>query len=150
MNLAADLILTNANLITLNPRLRRATALAIRGERILAVGDDRGITALASPHTRRIDLAGKTVVPGFIDSHIHMLWYGLQLRQEADLVGSTSVDDVLSRLAALAKRGEEWIRGHGFDQDKLKEKRFPTREELDKVSRTRPIIISRICGHAVV
>ena len=151
MNAAmADLILTGGNLITLDSSRPRATAMAVRGERILAVGDDALVQSLAGPETRRIDLAGKTVTPGFIDSHIHLLWYGLQLLYEADLVGSTSIDEVLSRLTVQAARCDGWIRGHGFDQDKLAEKRFPTRTDLDRVSRTRPIIISRICGHAVV
>jgi predicted amidohydrolase YtcJ len=124
--------------------------MAVRDGRIAAVGSDDAIKSVASPATQRIDLAGRTVTPGFCDSHIHLYWYGMQLLREADLVGSTSVDDVLGRLSELASRTEGWIRGHGFDQDKLAERRFPTRAELDRVSRTRPIIISRICGHAVV
>jgi predicted amidohydrolase YtcJ len=147
---APDLIITNGNLITLDTTRARATALALRDGRILLVGDDQMVAALAGPETRRIDLAGKTVTPGFIDSHLHLFWYGRQLLREADLVGSASIDDVLGRLAAMAKKSDGWIQGHGFDQDKLAEKRFPTRAELDKVSATRPIIISRICGHAVV
>ena len=146
----ADLILTGGNLITLDPARPRAAAMAVRDGRIVAVGDDRDILAFASPSTRRVDLAGRTITPGFCDSHLHLLWYGTQLLREADLVGSASVDDVLARLRDIASRHDGWIQGHGFDQDKLAEKRFPTRAELDKVSATRPIIISRICGHAVV
>jgi predicted amidohydrolase YtcJ len=148
---AADLIITGANLITLDPRRPRASAIAVRGDRILAVGDDLEIMALASGTTHPIHLGGKkTVVPGFIDSHIHLLSYGLHLLFEADLVGSGSIDEVVSRLTAQSKRSNDWIRGHGFDQDKLAERRFPTRADLDRVSRTRPMIISRICGHAAV
>lgn len=146
----ADLILTGGNLITLDPARPRATAVAVKAGRFVAVGTDRHILEIASPAAQRIDLAGKTVTPGFIDSHIHLLWYGMQLLKQADLVGSGSVEDVLSRLSAVADRTDGWIQGHGFDQDKLAERRFPTRADLDKVSRTRPIIISRICGHAVV
>src|SRR5215207_3110462 len=116
---AADLILTGGNLVTLNDASPRAAAMAVRGDRIFTVGDDREILAFAGPETRRVDLAGKTVTPGFIDSHIHLLWFGRQLLREADLVGSTSVDDVLFRLSGLAGRSEGWIQGHGFDQDKL-------------------------------
>jgi predicted amidohydrolase YtcJ len=132
--LASDLILTGGNFITLDSRQPRATAIAVRAGKIALVGDDRAVLATASPQTRRIDLAGKTVTPGFIDSHIHLLWYGTQLLREADLVGSASIDDVLSRLSVIASRTDGWIRGHGFDQDKLRERRFPTRAELDKVS----------------
>lgn len=146
----ADLIITGGNLITLDPRRPRALAMAVRDGRILVVGDDRAVTATATPQTRRIDLGGKTVTPGFCDSHIHLLMYGTQLLRNADLVGSASIDDIQSRLNALAARTDGWIEGHGFDQDKLAERRFPTRADLDKVSRDRPIIIARICGHAVV
>jgi predicted amidohydrolase YtcJ len=124
--------------------------MSVRDGRIVAVGDDAKIAALAGPDTRCIDLAGRTVTPGFIDSHLHLLWYGRQLLHEADLVGSTSVDDILGRLREIAKNSEGWIQGHGFDQDKLRERRFPTRAELDTLSATRPILVSRICGHAVV
>src|SRR5688572_1967835 len=149
--LAPDLIVTNGNLITLDTTCPRATAMAVRDARIVAVGDDAEIARLARPDTRRIDLAGKTVTPGFIDSHLHLFWYGRQLLREADLVGSASIDDVLTRLSAIAHNSRDgWIQGHGFDQDKLAERRFPTRVDLDKVSATRPVIISRICGHAVV
>lgn len=151
MNIAPDLIVHNGKLITLDPALARASAMAIASERIVAVGSDQEILPLAASRTRRIDLSGKTVVPGFCDSHIHLLWYGMQLLKQADLVGSSSIDKVLSRLSMLARKFDDgWIAGHGFDQDKLHEKRFPTRADLDRVSSTRPIIISRICGHAVV
>jgi predicted amidohydrolase YtcJ len=148
--LHSDLIVTDGNLITLDSEQPRASAMAVRGGRIVAVGNDDAIHALASAGTQRIDLAGRTVTPGFCDSHIHLYWYGMQLLREADLIGSKRIDDVLGRLTQFASHTEGWIRGHGFDQDKLAERRFPTRAELDRVSRTRPIIISRVCGHAVV
>jgi predicted amidohydrolase YtcJ len=97
-----------------------------------------------------VKLAGKTVTPGFCDAHVHLWWYGNQLLRQADLVGSASIDDLLGRLAEIARRTTGWIQGHGFDQDKLAERRFPTRAELDTVSRDRPILISRVCGHAIV
>ncbi len=146
----ADLVLTNGNLITLDPARPRATAMAIVSNRIVHVGDDAAIVKWAGPQTQRIDLRARTVTPGFIDSHIHLLWYGIQLQRQADLVGSSSIGEVLDRLSQIGAHTEGWIQGHGFDQDKLKERRFPWREELDRVSRTRPIIISRICGHATV
>jgi predicted amidohydrolase YtcJ len=146
----ADLIITGGNLLTLDPHCPRASAMAVRDGRILAVGDDRAITATATARTRRIDLAGKTVTPGFCDSHIHLLMYGTHLLRHADLVGSASINEIQSRLSSLAARTDGWIEGYGFDQDKLAERRFPTRADLDKVSKDRPIIIARICGHAVV
>jgi len=150
MSVSADLIISGGNLITLDPKHPRASAMAIGAGRILAVGDDRNVGTLATPQTTRLDLGGKTVTPGFIDSHVHMLTFGVHLLRDADLVGSATIDEVLSRLSAVAKRVDGWIQGVGFDQDKLKERRFPTREDLDRVSRDRPIIIWRVCGHAAV
>src|SRR5205085_11629265 len=116
---------------------------AIRAGRFVAVGTDGEILQLAASDTRRVALNGRTVVPGFCDSHIHLVSYGLQLLQQADLVGSASIDDVLSRLDELARRTSGWLQGWGFDQDKLSERPFPTRDELDRVSRDRPIPIWR-------
>ncbi len=146
---ASETIFTNGNLITLDPRQPRASAMLVNGDRIVAVGGDHIVSGQA-PHARKIDLVGKTIVPGFCDSHIHLLWYGLQILRQVDLVGSANIDELLGRLSAHASRTEGWIQGHGFDQSKMREGRFPTLAELDRVSRTRPIVISRVCGHAVV
>lgn len=148
--LHADTVLFNGNIITLNPRHPHATAMAIEGSRIAFVADDETTLQLAAARTKRIDLGGRTVVPGFCDSHIHLLWFGTNLLRQADLTGAKNVDDVLARLSQSAAKTPGWIRGHGFDQSKLAENRFPTRAELDRVSKDRPIVISRICGHAGV
>ena len=148
--LVPSLILHNARLLTLDDARPAASAMAIVGDRIGFVGDGVEVLQLAGPQTQRVDLAGRTVVPGFIDSHIHLMWFGSSLLREANLVGAGSVEEVLSRLSEVAGRTEGWIRGHGFDQSKLMERRFPTRAELDRVSRDRPVVISRVCGHAGV
>jgi predicted amidohydrolase YtcJ len=146
----ADLILTRANLITLDDRLPRASAMAIRAGRICCVGDDRTAGAFAGLGTRKLDLAGRAVTPGFCDAHVHLYAFGLQALRQADLVGCASIDQVLSRLSDQSRRRDGWILGYGFDQDKLAERRFPTRAELDRIAPDRPVLISRICGHAVV
>src|SRR2546421_5564170 len=133
--LGADLIFTNGNLITLDNSRPRASALAVRDGRIVAVGDDAQILQLADGSTDRVDLAGKTVTPGFCDSHIHLLSFGIQLLRQADLVGSADINEVLSRLSDLGSRMSGWVEGHGFDQEKLSERRFPTRTDLDRISR---------------
>ena len=153
MSLHADLIATGGNLITLDSSHGRGaapTALAVRDGRFVVVGGDAECRALAGPATRVVDLGGKTVTPGFIDAHIHLLMYGAQLVRQADLVGTDSVDDLLARLSDHAARTEGWIQGRGFDQDKLAEGRFPSRADLDRVSSVRPIVITRVCGHAAV
>ncbi|HEV8606297.1 MAG TPA: amidohydrolase [Tepidisphaeraceae bacterium] len=147
----ADLLLTNGNLITLDDSRPRATAVAVSNGKILALGSDRELEKLTIPQTQRINLENKTLTPGFIDSHIHLYWFGSQLLRQADLVGATSIDEILNRLSQLkSNRPTGWLQGHGFDHDKLREKQFPTRADLDRISKTQPIIISRICGHATV
>jgi len=150
MSLAADLVITGGNLITLNDRAPGASALAVRRDRIEAVGTDADIRRLVDNETVQIDLQGKTVVPGFHDCHLHLLWLGKLLIRQVDLIGCGTIDELLSRLSESASRTTGWIQGHGFDQEKLRERRFPTRDELDRVSATRPVLISRICGHAAV
>lgn len=147
----ADLIATGGDLQTLDPRRPRATSLAVSDGRIVFVGDDGGARAFVGPRTRQIALAGRTVVPGFCDAHLHLVSFGASLLRQVDLVGSETLDDLLARLAAHAARsGEGWIQGRGFDQDRLRERRFPTRTDLDRVSRDRPVLVTRVCGHAAV
>jgi predicted amidohydrolase YtcJ len=149
--LFADLIATGGNIRIGDKQGSRVSAFAVRDSAFVAVGADAEILPLAGPGTVRLDLSGKTVTPGFCDAHMHLAWFGGQLYRQADLVGSDSLDEVLSRLSAHAARYDGlWLQGHGFDQDKLAGGRFPTRADLDKISRTRPLIISRICGHAAV
>ena len=149
--LYADLVAYGGYLITLDPNHSRATALAVRDGKIVAVGEDADVLRLAGASTRRVILHGKTVVPGFCDAHIHLAMYGTSLVRNADLVGVADVEELLSRLSDFAKGYDgPWIQGRGFDQDKTTGRRFPTRAELDSVSAARPIVVTRVCGHAVV
>jgi predicted amidohydrolase YtcJ len=151
MAIETSLILTNGNLLTQDGKKPHATAMAIAGDRIAAVASDKDVAALATPQTQRMNLEGKTVVPGFCDCHIHLYMHGAHLLRQVDLTGSRDIAEILQRLSDFAKkRPVGWIQGYGFDQSKLKENRFPTRQELDRVSNDRPMIISRICGHATV
>jgi len=135
----ADLLLTNGHVITLDDHHPRATAMAIKDGKILALGSDAELKHYSSPTTRYINLENKTIVPGFIDSHIHLFAYGDLLLRQADLVGSTSIDDILSRLRQLQnRRPTGWLQGHGFDNDKLREKQFPTAPISTKSPRLSP------------
>ena len=129
---------------------RPPQSLLVRDGRFVAIGPAAVVSPRAATATPDTDLNHAVVTPGFHDCHLHLLWYGRQLLTQADLVGSSSVEDVVDRLAAMAGKSDGWIQGHGFDQSKLAEGGFPTRDDLDRVSRTRPVIISRICGHAAV
>jgi predicted amidohydrolase YtcJ len=156
----ADLIVTGAHVLTLDAGRPVASALAVRRGVIEYVGEDAGAVAMAGPGTERVDLSGagaRVIVPGFIDSHLHLMWYGKLLVRQADLVGCGEVEEIVHRLGRLRERrlqsggGDKVIlQGHGFDQEKLAEKRFPTRRELDAAFGGQAVFISRVCGHAGV
>ena len=99
---AADLVLRNAVVHTVDPARPRAQALAIRGGRILAVGSNEEVQTLVGPETRVRDLGGRTVVPGFDDSHAHLLGIGFA-RLDVNLRGTTSYAEVVERAAAAVK-----------------------------------------------
>ncbi len=144
-----SLILHNGIVHTVNATNATAQAVAIEGERILAVGSNKEIVALASPATRRIDLQGGTVVPGIIDSHGHLLNLGQGL-QNLDFTGTTSYEQIVAMVAAKATATPEgtWIRGRGWDQNDWAEKEFPRHQALSEVSPNHPVVLTRIDGHA--
>jgi hypothetical protein len=154
---AADLVLRNAVVHTVDPARPRAQALAIRGGRILAVGSNEEVQTLVGPETRVRDLGGRTVVPGFDDSHAHLLGIGFA-RLDVNLRGTTSYAEVVERAAAAVKtrRPGEWIRGRGWHEEKWSApasgsvKGFPTHEALSAVSPDNPILLARADGHAVL
>jgi predicted amidohydrolase YtcJ len=168
----ADLILTNGKVCTLWDDRPWVSALAVGDGRVLAAGDDAEIAEFRGSETEVVDLEGKTVVPGFTDSHNHLLYYGQTALLWADLGGCRSIDEILDRLREHAQSGNvretldphpgplparergsdptEWILGIGFDHEILAERRMPTKDDLDKVSADRPIFIVRLCGHACV
>ena len=108
----ADLILTNGRIYTVDDSRPIVTALAVRGGRVAFVGDTRGALTLRGAQTRVIDLAGRTVIPGMVDAHGHVSGLGEALAN-ADLVGSTSVDEVVARIVAKAqgRPAGQWISG---------------------------------------
>ncbi len=147
----ADLILTNGKVFTLWDERPWVSALAVGDGRVLAAGDDAEINAYRGPQTEVVDLKGKTVVPGFTDSHNHLLYYGQTALLWADLGGCRSIDEMMDRLRVHAdQRPSDWILGIGFDHEVLAERRMPTKDDLDKVSMDRPVFIVRLCGHACV
>lgn len=144
----ADMILMGANIITLNEPQLRAQAVAIKDGKIIDVGSNSKIRRLAGKNTRIIDLHGKTVLPGLIDAHAHMISLGhpfpwLELR------GVSSIKEIQRKLKLKVQETEKgkWILGRGWDQDRLREKRYPTRWDLDKISPNNPVLLNRVCGH---
>ncbi|MBC8135256.1 MAG: amidohydrolase [Fibrella sp.] len=148
--LYADTIFTNGNITTLDDATPTASAIVVRDGRVVYVGNDADALRYAGDGTRRMDLAGKHIVPGFCDAHLHVFWFGSLLAKQADLTGAGNIGEISSRLAETAGKTDGWVLGRGFDQDKMAEGRFPTRADLDQVSSSRPILITRVCGHAAV
>lgn len=153
----ADLVLTNAVVHTVDAERPRAEAVAVRGNRIAAVGSTAEVAALVGPKTRVLDLRGRTVVPGFDDSHAHLLGIGFA-RLDVDLVGTRSFAEVVERVAAAVKgrRPGEWVRGRGWHEGKWDApepgsvRGFPTHEALSAVSPDNPVVLGRADGHAVL
>jgi len=125
--------------------------LVVANGRILYAGEEeraKKITALLNGEL--IDLEGKTVLPGFIDSHMHLDELGMYLNM-VDLRGVKSIEELKSRVKDYAKKAETtWILGHGWDQELFKERRWPTRWDLDSVVKDRPVMLSRVCLHSAV
>lgn len=140
-------LLTNADVVTLDPHLPVATALAIRGDRILAVGDGATLGTTFGPNANVIDLGGKTVLPGLIDAHTHLEGTSVHLAYFADchVPPHRDIDGILGALASHAKAnpGAEWVIGQGSFMlaEKLKERRYPTLAEMDAAVPDRPALI---------
>jgi predicted amidohydrolase YtcJ len=149
-----DLIFINGVVHTMDKDGTTAKAVAVKGDRIQAVGTNDEIMKLKTEDTKVIDLEGKTMVPGFNDSHMHLLNYGYSLTQ-VDLIGTRSLEEVLERTREFIKENDiaagKWVRGRGWNQDYFSgDKVFPTRYDLDRISRDHPICVTRTCGHVSV
>ncbi len=142
----------NARIYTTHRAANIAQAMAVTGGRVLAVGSEDEIRSLAGPHAEWIDLGGRAVVPGLIDSHNHIFYRGIAATRAADLSGSDSISEILRRLQAFSDDHPDapWLLGERFDQELLAEARWPTRADLDRVSPHKPAMITRLCLHAVV
>ena len=146
----AELILRNGNIHTVDGNWRIASALAIRDGRIAAVGSDADMAALKGQGTAEIDLGGKTVVPGLIDTHLHQLFAGLN-GPAVQLLDTRSVADVQKAIAERVSRTPpgQWVTASsGWHESVLAEGRMPTRHELDPISPNNPVFIPR-GGHVV-
>src|SRR6185503_9099165 len=149
--IAADLVLRGGKILTVDERFGIASALAIRGDRIVAVGDDAAVTSLIGPKTRVINLKGRTVIPGLHDSHMHTM-NGGQNELAVSLAKARSMADVQAAFAARAaavKKGDWIMGGSGWHENQLAEGRLPVRQELDAVTPDNPVYLLR-GGHVAV
>jgi predicted amidohydrolase YtcJ len=153
----ADLVLTNAVVHTVDAKHPRAEAVAVRGNRIAAVGSAAEVERLVGSGTRVLDLEGRTVVPGFDDSHAHFLGIGFA-RLDVDLVGARTYAEVVQRVAGAlqGRRPGEWVRGRGWHEGKWDApapgavRGFPTHEALSAISPDNPVVLERADGHATL
>jgi len=151
----ADLILTNGKIITVDASFTIAEAIAIAGDRIVAVGPEAAMAAHTAPGTRVIDLKKKAVIPGLVDGHAHMDREGLKSVYPS-LAGARSIRDIQDRIAELARRAEpgQWIVTMPIGDppyyldvpECLTERRWPTRQELDAAAPNNPVFIRPIWG----
>ena len=154
----AERIFRGGPIVTVDPARPAAEAVAIGGGTILAVGAEADVMKLAGPETVVTELAGRTLVPGFVDGHSH--FFSVVSVQTSALCASppagpcTSVADVIERLKELQKRrtipAGELIEGFGYDPDLLAEKRAPTKQELDAAFPDNPVMIVHVSGHGAM
>jgi predicted amidohydrolase YtcJ len=153
----ADVIYIHANVYTGVPATlqfgstMREEAIAVRGERIQAVGKNIEIEKLKGPQTQVIDLGGHFVMPGFNDAHMHLAEAGLQ-KLSVDLIGVKTLDEFRKRVLAKVATAQpgEWILGGGWDETMWPVKALPSRWDLDEVSGGHPVFLDRVDGHLAV
>lgn len=153
----ADLVLVGGNVVTLDPARPRAEALAVKGDRIAAVGTDEEIRRLVGPATRVLDLGGRLAVPGLIEGHAHFLSLG-QSKRILELGSARTWDEVVARVGIAAKTAApgSWILGRGWHQEKWSSpaspsvEGLPTRDALDRAAPRNPVFLRHASGHASI
>ena len=145
----ADLIVTNARIYTVDDSRPVVAAMAVRDGRIAFTGSAREAMALKGAGTRVLDAGGRTVIPGMVDAHAHLLGLGQSLRSVA-LYGARSYDEVIARVVVRAKGvpAGQWIIGRGWDQNQWGDTRFPTHDALTRALPNNPVYLTRVDGHA--
>ena len=141
----------NGNIYVSFKPLRKAESMLVVGEKVAYVGEKGVVEAVVSRlGGELVDLGGRTVLPGFIDAHVHPDELGLYL-STLDLRGTRSIKELKERLRKYAEAARTtWVLGHGWDQELFEEGRWPTRYDLDEVVAEKPVLLSRICLHAGV
>jgi predicted amidohydrolase YtcJ len=145
--MSADLALINGNILTMDSARPKAQAVAIQKNRIVKVGSTEQIKALVTKETKIVDLQGKTVVPGFIDSHIHVADFGKFLNW-VNLSAAKSIAEMQKSLQEKAQKTPKnrWIVGNGWNETRFAEKGCPSRYDLDAVSPDNPVVLYHECG----
>lgn len=145
----ADLLIKNATIYTVDKDFSTASALVVKDGKILEIGLKPELE-LKYDIKKTYDAKGHTIVPGLIDAHAHLYGLGLGL-QNVDLTNTTSFDEILGKLVAFQEeKHPPYIIGHGWDQNKWKDKHFPTKKMLDSLFPHTPVALQRIDGHALL
>jgi predicted amidohydrolase YtcJ len=145
----ASIVLVGGDVKTMDPDHPHATAVAIAGTQIVAVGEDKAIRAMVGPTTKVIDLGGRTVTPGMVDAHCHLYGLGIDMENVSVRALPTEADTVKVVVdAAVTRPANEWLIGRGWDQNRWPGQQFPTKATLDAIS-DRPVMLKRIDGHAI-
>ncbi|WP_439106177.1 amidohydrolase [Congregibacter sp.] len=145
----ADLIVTGGTFHTMDISTSNAEAMAVRGNRILAVGSIADINSLAGPNTRRIDARGLTVTPGFIDAHSHPLMANEAISTDVNVRQISKVQSLLKERAQRTPPGQ-WVMAHMYDDTKFDEGRALTRQDIDAVVPSQPVMVRHRGGHTGV
>lgn len=149
----ADLILQNGRVLTLDPAAPAAEALAVRGDRVLAVGRTADLADLRGPRTEMLDLRGACALPAFTDSHCHLNAYGMAMDEvDCSKTAAPTIDAVKARIGTAARTASpgQWVQARGYDDLDLDPPVHPTRWDLDEVAPNAPVILRRRCGHICV
>lgn len=141
----------NGTILTMDPRVPEVEAVWVENDRIREVGSFAALRAL-SPEATLLDLAGKCLLPGFVEAHIHVWKVGNLQTHTLDLRGTTNIPELQERLRVFAAERPEatWIQARGFNEAAMQEGRMPTREDLDAAIPDRPVLVQRTCAHILV
>src|SRR3990170_1124192 len=147
----ADLALINGKVLTMNPAQPVAEAVAIKSNRIVKVGTNAEIRQHVGKGTKVVLIDGKTVIPGFIDTHIHVVDFG-RLLTWLDLTNANSIEEMKNNIRKRVEKTPEgqWILGRGWNESRFSDKRLPNRSDLDSVSPDNPVILYHEIAKACV
>ncbi|HEX4485603.1 MAG TPA: amidohydrolase [Terriglobales bacterium] len=148
---AADLIIVNANVWTVDKAMPSAQAVAVLGDRIVAVGSNADIQMWKGSKTEVVDAGGKLLLPGFNDAHVHFIDGGMQL-DSVQLNDATSAEEFRNRIASQVNKlgKDEWMMGGDWDETKWTPPQLPTKELIDPATGDHPVFVSRYDGHMVL
>ncbi len=145
-----DLMIVNGKIVTMDVENPLVAAVAVKNGRIVAVGQSDEILKQKTAQTKIIDLHGKLMLPGFNDSHMHLLGYGSNL-QKVDLIKTKSIDDIIRTTSDFINNYQlpkyQWVQGRGWNHHIFPTKEMPNRFDLDQISTDHPIVLYRVCGH---